>query len=54
MGQLIYIVACVLGIVLISALLIIWLSKQKTSNETEFNVEFLKIFKFHMKHKSKK
>lgn len=54
MGQLICIIVCVLGIVLILALLINKLSKQKSSNETEFCFELLKIFKFHMKHKSKK
>ena len=57
MGQLICIVCiaiCVLGIVLILALLINKLSRQKSSNETEFSLEFFKIFKFHMKHRSNK
>ena len=54
MGQLVCIVVFVLGIVLILAILINRLSKQKSSNETEFSLEFLKIFKFYMKHKSNK
>lgn len=55
MGQPNYIVVCILGIVLIVLIVAILsnkLSRQKSSNETEFSLEFFKIFKFHMKHKS--
>lgn len=54
MGQLICIVVCILSIVLILAWLINKLSRQKSSSETEFSLEFFKFFKFHMKHKSNK